>query len=87
MWGSFGSYAWKTCNDDFFFPFLVQNKRQEAVKTAIHCGEIAPEDDEAIIQLKKSVELPPRESMSPIPNSDDEEEIVRRKKTWKLRRS
>ena len=32
------------------------------------------------MQVKKLVELPPRESISPSPDSDDDEEITRRKK-------
>ena len=52
-----------SCNSTLFsFFFFVQNKRQEAVKTAIHCGEISPDDDDAIMQIKKLVKLPPRES-------------------------
>ena len=32
------------------------------------------------MQIKKLVKLPPRESISPSPDSDDDEEITRRKK-------
>ena len=73
--------SFNSCNSTLFsFFFFVQNKRQEAVKTVIHCGEISPDDDNAIMQIKKLVKLPPRESISPSSDSDDDEEITRRKK-------
>ena len=54
-------------------------KRQEVLKSAIQNGAVSAADEQAIATLKQEVTVE-RESLSPVPNSDDEEEKENRKR-------
>ena len=58
--------------------FLVQNIQEEECQNSYLVREISPEDEEAIVQVKKLFQLPTGENTSPTPVSNGRE-IARKK--------
>lgn len=51
----------------FFLSFLVQNVHQKECQNSYSVWEVSPEDEEAMLQVKKLFQLPPGESILPTP--------------------